>query len=104
MLTKKTTMKDQYAKLTARLTKSLDQVNILTATTPTPAYGSAPDPNILKNLLDECEDSDFWQNFKKAAPIMFCVAIEEDQNLRQMRDMSFIEELLKTKAILSLLN
>ena len=35
---------------------------------------------------------------------MFCVAIEEDQNLRQMRDMSFIEELLKTKAILTLLN
>jgi len=35
---------------------------------------------------------------------MFCVSIEEDQNLRQMRDMSFIEELLKTKAILTLLN
>lgn len=35
---------------------------------------------------------------------MFCVAVEEDQNLRQMRDMSFIEELLKTKSILSLLN
>ena len=35
---------------------------------------------------------------------MFCVAIEDDQNLRQMRDMSFIEELLKTKAILTLLN
>jgi hypothetical protein len=35
---------------------------------------------------------------------MFCVAIEEDQNLRQMRDMSFIEELLKTKSILSLLS
>ncbi len=35
---------------------------------------------------------------------MFCVSIEEDQNLRQMRDMSFIEELLKTKSILTLLN
>jgi hypothetical protein len=35
---------------------------------------------------------------------MFCVAIEEDANLRQMRDMSFIEELLKTKSILTLLN
>jgi len=60
--------------------------------------------NILKNLLEECEDSYFWQNFKKAAPIMFCVSIEEDQNLRQMRDMSFIEELLKTKSILTLLS
>jgi len=35
---------------------------------------------------------------------MFCVSIEDDQNLRQMRDMSFIEELLKTKSILILLN
>lgn len=75
-------------------------MNKLTETTPTPAYAAAPDPNILKQLLTECEDSDFWQNFKKAAPIMFCVAVEEDQNLRQMRDMSFIEELLKTKSIL----
>jgi hypothetical protein len=54
--------------------------------------------------LSECEDSDFWQNFKKAAPILFCIAIEDDKNLRQMRDMSFIEELLKTKAVLQLLS
>lgn len=101
---RKNTAKQSYEKLTQRLAKSLEQVNKLTETTPTPQYSSAPDPNIFKNLLGECEDSDFWQNFKKAAPIMFCVAIEEDQNLRQMRDMSFIEELLKTKAILTLLN
>jgi hypothetical protein len=41
-------------------------------------YGSAPDANILKNLLEECEDTDFWKNFKKAAPIIFCVAVEHD--------------------------
>lgn len=35
---------------------------------------------------------------------MFCLAVEEDQNLRIARDMSFIEELLKTKSILTLLN
>jgi len=58
----------------------------------------------LKNLLPECEDSEFWQNFKKAAPIMFCLSVEEDQNLKVARDMSFIEELLKTKSILTLLN
>jgi len=43
-----------------------------------PSFSSAPDPKILNNLLAECEDTDFWQNFKKAAPIMFCVSIEED--------------------------
>jgi hypothetical protein len=35
---------------------------------------------------------------------MFCVGIESDEGLKQMRDMSFIEELLKTKSILQLLN
>jgi hypothetical protein len=35
---------------------------------------------------------------------MFCVSIEGDEGLKQMRDMSFIEELLKTKSILQLLS
>lgn len=83
---------------------ALAVVNGLCETTPTPAYSAAPDPNILKNLLPECEDSDYWQNFKKAAPILFCMIAENDLNLKQMRDISFIEELLKTKSILALLN
>ena len=90
-------------KLQGRINTSLAVVNRLCETTPTPQYAAAPDPNILKNLLPECEDSDFWQNFKKAAPIMFCLSVEEDQNLKIARDMSFIEELLKTKSILTLL-
>lgn len=54
-------------------------------------------------MLQECEDSEFWHNFKKAAPILFCQAIEHDTNLKQLRDMSFIEELLKTKSIMRLM-
>ena len=72
--------------------------------TAVPAYSAVPDMNVLKNLLLECEDSDFWLNFRRAAPIMFCTAIEEDPNLKQIRDMSFIEELLKAKSILTLMN
>jgi hypothetical protein len=53
--------------------------------------------------LAECEDSDFWLNFRKAAPILFCTALEHDINLKQVRDMSFIEELLKTKTIMRLM-
>lgn len=68
-----------------------------------PQYTAVPDHNVLANLLAECEDSDFWQNFKKAAPIFFCTAIEHDVNLKQVRDMSFIEELLKTKSIMRLM-
>ena len=101
---RKATLGKQYEVLGKRISDALDSVNKLTETTPTPAYASAPDPNILKVLLEECEDSDFWKNFKKAAPIMFCVSVEEDINLKQMRDMSFIEELLKTKSILTLMN
>lgn len=58
---------------------------------------------MLQNLLSECEDSPFWVNFKKAAPILFCTAIEKDSSLKQIRDMSFIEELLKTKSIMKLM-
>ena len=57
----------------------------------------------MANLLNECEDSEFWQNFKKAAPIFFCTAIEHDINLKQIRDMSFIEELLKTKSLMRMM-
>lgn len=54
-------------------------------------------------MLQECEDSEFWHNFKKAAPILFCSAIEHDAGMKQLRDMSFIEELLKTKSIMRLM-
>jgi hypothetical protein len=75
---RKTAVKQNFDKLQTRLTAALQAVTRLTETTPTPIYGSAPDQNILKNLLEECEDSYFWQNFKKAAPIFFCIAVEED--------------------------
>jgi hypothetical protein len=71
--------------------------------TSVPQYTAVPDFNVLQNLLPECEDSAFWTNFKKAAPILFCTAIEKDQQLKQVRDMSFIEELLKTKSIMKLM-
>ena len=100
---KKASVKNNYAKLEERLNLNLKMVEKLCESTPTPQYSAAPDVNILKNLLPECEDSDFWMNFRKAAPILFCCAVEEDKNLQQMRDMSFIEELLKTKSILTLL-
>jgi ABC-type thiamine transport system substrate-binding protein len=34
---------------------------------------------------------------------LFCTAIEHDVNLKQIRDMSFIEELLKTKSIMRMM-
>jgi hypothetical protein len=60
MIAKKSNLKAQYDKLAERLQVSLAAVNKLTETTPTPAYASAPDPAMLKALLAECEDSNFW--------------------------------------------
>ena len=96
-------LKDQYAKLGERLKANVEEIDDLMKATNVPQYTAVPDHNVLANLLAECEDSDFWQNFKKAAPIFFCTAIEHDVNLKQVRDMSFIEELLKTKSIMRLM-
>lgn len=101
---KTASIKQSYGKLADRVAKQLELVTKLAESTPTPQYSAAPDQNILKNLVAETEDSDFWHNFRKAAPIMFCVAVEADKNLQLTRDMSFIEELLKTKSILTLMN
>ena len=75
---KKAPVKNQYNKLEERINTNLKMVEKLCESTPTPAYSAAPDVNILKQLLPECEDSDFWQNFRKAAPILFCCAVEDD--------------------------
>lgn len=99
----KHSFKEQYEKLSERLKKNMDDIEKLLQATSVPAYSAIPDQNVLKNLLQECEDSQFWQNFKRAAPIIFCTAIENDTNLKQIRDMSFIEELLKTKSIVLLM-
>ena len=64
----------------------------------------APDPALLKNLLESCEDCEYWKNFKKAAPIIFCMVAEIDPTLRQMRDKSFVEELAKARSILTLIS
>lgn len=96
-------MKEQNEKLISRLSTNVEEVDKLMKQTNIPQFSAVPDANVLQNLLAECEDSEFWHNFKKAAPILFCSAIEQDSNLKQIRDMSFIEELLKTKSIMRLM-
>ena len=60
MISTKSKNTEQYDKLKTRVNSALADVDKLCETTPTPAYGAAPDPNILKVLLQECEDSAFW--------------------------------------------
>ncbi len=96
-------IKEQHDKLQERLNRNVEEIDNLMKATSVPQYTAVPDHNVLQNLLAECEDSDFWLNFRKAAPILFCTALEHDINLKQVRDMSFIEELLKTKTIMRLM-
>lgn len=76
------TIKEQYEKLSNRLKSNMESIEKLLSATSVPSYSAVPDHNVLKNLLQECEDSEFWQNFKRAAPIIFCTSIENDQNLK----------------------
>ena len=41
----------------------------------------SPD-SVLENLIAECGDHTFWLNFKKAAPMLFCAAIEHNNDIK----------------------
>ena len=53
-------MKDLYSKLIERVNKSLEDADKLMQQTNLPTYTAVPYVNVLSNLLQECEDSDFW--------------------------------------------
>ena len=91
-------------KLKKRMTELTARISELYEETPKPAYGPAPDPSILQDLEKSCNDSPYWQNFNKAAPIVFGIIAECDAGLRAMRDVSFIEEVIKVRDRLVLIN
>lgn len=53
-------LKEQYDKLGERLKKNVDDIDELMKATNVPQYTAVPDHNVMQNLLEECEDSDFW--------------------------------------------
>lgn len=69
-----------------------------------PLTAPVPPDSVLDNLIDECEDHLFWQNFKKAAPMLFCQAIEPNASIKQVRDISFMEEMVKTQSMMGLMS
>lgn len=97
------TLKDLNEKLGTRLTVNLEELDKLISSVNMLQYTAVPDVSALNNLLGECEDSAFWYNFKKAAPILFCHAIDPVDSLRQVKDMAMIEELLKAKSLMRLM-
>jgi hypothetical protein len=68
----------------------------------TDQMSTAPE-HLLNNLVAACDDHVFWLNFKKAAPMLFCAIMENNEGIKQVRDMSFMEELMKVKSLIKLM-
>ena len=58
--TQSISLKEQYEKLGERLKKNVEDIDELMKATNVPQYTAVPDHNVMQNLLEECEDSDFW--------------------------------------------
>jgi len=59
-VTSQSALKEQYEKLAERLRRNVEEIDNLMKATNVPQYTAVPDHNVLANLLEECEDSDFW--------------------------------------------
>lgn len=96
-------LKQQTDKLKDRIEKKLVEAEDLIKTTGMPAGIPQPPESVLENLISECEDHSFWLNFRKAAPMLFCAAVEHNNDIKQVRDLSFMEELLKVKSMMNVM-
>ena len=97
-------LKQSTDKLKDRIEKINGNTDELIKATGMPGYtAQAPPDALLDNLIGECSDHVFWLNFKKAAPMLFCALMESNDGIKQVRDMSFMEELLKVKSLSGLM-
>jgi hypothetical protein len=106
MLKKQATgsLKQSIDKIKDRIDTMVEGTEELIKATGMPTAGvQIPPKSLLENLIGECEDHVFWRNFKKAAPMLFCALMEHNNQIKQVRDMSFMEELLKVKSLSALM-
>ena len=97
-------LQEQTTSLKSRLDENLKLAQSLIDVAGMPLPNAPLPETVLDNLLKECEDHDFWLNFKKAAPMLFCAAVEGNAEVKQARDVSFMDELIKTRAMMTLLS
>ena len=96
-------LKASTDKLKERILGMVKSTDELVKATGMPVGSANAPESILENLIKECDDHVFWLNFKKAAPMLFCALMENNANIKQVRDMSFMEELLKVKSLIGLM-
>ena len=98
-------IKQSTDKLKSRIDKMVEGTDELIKATGMPVseqMSTAPE-SVLNNLVQACDDHVFWMNFKKAAPMLFCAIMENNEQIKQVRDMSFMEELMKVKSLIKLM-
>ena len=93
-------LKEQTDKLKVKLDKNITFAAELIKQTGMPVTFQSPPESVLQHLAEECEDHRFWLNFKSVAPQFFCRVIDENAQMRQVRELSYTEELLKTKGLI----
>lgn len=97
-------LKQQTDKLKEKLDIKLGEAEELVKTTGMPGGVPQPPDSVLDNLISECEDHTFWLNFKKAAPMLFCAAVDHNKDIKQMKELSYMEELLRVKSLMQEMN
>lgn len=95
--------KQNTEKLRERVDKMFTGISEIAKSTGVKVNESSPKLEMLENLTGHCEDHVFWKNFNKAAPMLFCALMENNNSIKQVRDMSFMEELLKVKTLTQLM-
>lgn len=100
--TQNASLKAQTDKLKERLATMSKDAEELVNASGMPFTSNATPPE-MGDLLEQCGDHQFWLNFKKGAPMLFCAMVESNPQIKQIRDMSFMEELLKVRSMMSIM-
>ena len=100
--TQNASLKAQTDKLKERLASMSKDAEELVKASGMPFTTNANPPDI-GDVLEQCGDHQFWLNFKKGAPMLFCALVEGNPAIKQIRDMSFMEELLKVRSMMGVM-
>ena len=76
--------KQNTEKLRERVDKMFTGISEIAKSTGVKVNESSPKLEMLENLTGHCEDHVFWKNFNKAAPMLFCALMENNNSIKQV--------------------
>jgi hypothetical protein len=89
-----------FDKLKNNVAEQCERMDALTAGTPYGTIEAVPDHDIFADITKECQDSEFWTNFREISPVLLCFATETNPSVSRERDLCVTGEILKTKSLL----